>query len=220
MDSHNMRPSVNNLNLTRGRKLRDHRADECELVCAIVNIPQLDVVPDLKIAGKLAVEATLADLELQALLATSPCAAAHHRAMFSSYSSTLSTNELVVKRCSAAHKADVKPTDDLVPHWNGRPGYRVAFMKTLATQGAACAISRATLVPELGPFSPSVRRIDTRRDVVSDNVKWVARLFCGRYAPSRAEWLMLVVQQGIVPLTDRQRELLEFELSAIRMDRV
>ena len=201
-------PSVNNFNMTRGCKAKEHRADECKLVCAFANVQQREAIPDLTLACKAAVLGTLAVLEEReerekriSLAESSTESEAMHFAML--------CKRKAFRRSITSMASGNKHEDKEKGRDNEFDGLK-SRLDNMKERGPRCDITGMLFTADNGPFIPSQDRLDDSRGHTKDNVRWISRLFCGDVNPTRAEWLRdIVLKQTLVPLSLLQRELVE-----------
>ena len=207
-------PSVNNFNMTRGSDRKEHRADECKLVCAFANVSQHKAIPDLTLACAAAVLGTLAVLEeheerekRSSLAESSSESEAKHHDMLCKSQAFRDR----IKNMANAHKHNDKE--------KGRDnefGGVDELLDNIREKGVRCDITGMLFTADNGPFFPSLDRLDDSHGHTKDNVRWIARLFCGDVNPTRTEWLRdIVLKQTLVPLSLHQRELVVKEVKAL-----
>jgi hypothetical protein len=209
-------PSVNNFNVARGCDSKEHRADECALVCTFSNVSQHEAIPDLRAACADAVRGTLAVLEAREVRGAQSFGEREDKDTEEEavFMAGLGCNRYFKKRIG--HMAKRNRHSDTQAGRDNDLKTKKALLECLRAHGPRCDITHMLFTTDSSPFFPSCDRIDNAKGHVRSNVRWVARLFCGNVNPTRAEWLRIIVlQQTLVPLTPRQRELVERELLAI-----
>ena len=207
-------PSVNNFNMTRGSDRKEHRADECKLVCAFANVRQDAAIPDLALACKAAVLGTLAVLEeheerekQSELAAVSTESEAMQFAILCKSQAFRDRIGVMARRNKHGDKEKGRDNEFDGPK---------SLLDNIKENGPRCDISRMLFTADNGPFFPSQDRLDDSRGHTKDNVRWIARLFCGDVNPTRVEWLRdIVLKQTLVPLSLLQRELVVKEVTAL-----